>query len=213
MELVIVTKRWSTWSMRPWLVLKRAGLPFTETLVELRQENNVSADRIRAHSPSGLVPVLKDGGLTVWDSLAISEYVAEKAPGLWPADAAARAMARSAAAEVHSGFASLRGECPMALDEPVRTVALSDATAKDLRRISAMIGEMLDRFGGPFLAGEWSIADAFLTPTATRIRTYGIRLSDYGDDGRAGEYVARLLETPEFLAWERGALAEASGAD
>jgi glutathione S-transferase len=210
LELVIGTKRWSTWSMRPWLVLTRAGLPFTETLVELRQENDVSAERIRAHAPSGLVPVLKDGGVVVWDSLAICEYAAEKAAGLWPADAAARAQARSAAAEVHSGFPSLRGECPMALDEPVRTVALSDATGKDLRRLTALMGEMLARFGGPFLAGGWSIADAFLTPTATRIRTYGIRLSDYGDDGRAGEYVSRLLETSEFLAWEQAALAEAS---
>lgn len=210
MELVIGTKRWSTWSMRPWLVMRRAGLPFTETLVELRQENNVSADRIREHSPSGLVPVLKDGGLTVWDSLAICEYLAERAPGLWPTDATERALARAAAAEVHSGFASLRRECPMALEAPVQAVAVSEATANDLARISEMAGEMLDRFGGPFLAGDWSIADAFLTPTATRIRTYGIDLRDHGDDGRAGEYVARLLETPEFLAWERTALEDAA---
>ena len=209
MELVIGTKRWSTWSMRPWLALKRAGLPFTETLVELRQENNVSADRIRAHSPSGLVPVLKDGDLVVWDSLAICEYAAEKAPSLWPTDAAARALARAAAAEMHSGFASLRGECPMALDEPVRTAEVSEATAANLRRLVALWGGMLSRFGGPYLAGDWSIADAFFTPVATRVRTYGVRLSDYGDDGACGAYVARLLETPEFLQWEREALAEA----
>ena len=208
MELVIGTKRWSTWSLRPWLVLRRAGLAFTETLVELRQENNVSADRIRQHSPSGLVPVLKDGDLVVWDSLAISEYLAEKAPGLWPADPAARAMARAAAAEMHSGFQSLRGECPMALDEPARAVELSEATQANVRRLVALWSDMLGRFGGPFLAGDWSIADAFYTPVATRIRTYGIRLPDYGDDGRCGGYVARLLATPEFLEWERGALAE-----
>jgi glutathione S-transferase len=211
-ELVIGTKRWSTWSMRPWLVLKRAGLAFTETLVELRQENNVSADRIREHSPSGLVPVLKDGDLTVWDSLAISEYLAEKSPGLWPADAAARAMARAAAAEMHSGFQSLRGECPMAIDEPVRAVELSEATQANVRRLVALWSEMLGRFGGPFLAGGWSIADAFYTPVATRIRTYGIKLSDYGDDGRCGEYVARLLATPEYLEWETAALAEGKAA-
>ncbi|MBL8770676.1 MAG: glutathione S-transferase family protein [Phenylobacterium sp.] len=212
MELVIGTKRWSTWSMRPWLALRRAGLPFRETLVELRQENNVSADRIRAHSPSGLVPVLKDGDLVIWDSLAICEYAAEKAPDLWPRDPAARALARAAAAEMHSGFASLRGECPMALDEPVREVALSPATGDNLRRLVAMWGDMLGRFGGPFLAGDWSIADAFYTPVATRVRTYGIRLSDYGDDGRCGQYVARLLQTPEFLEWERDALADAQRA-
>ncbi|MFZ5721614.1 MAG: glutathione S-transferase family protein [Pseudomonadota bacterium] len=205
MELVIGTKKWSTWSMRPWLVLTRAGLPFTETLVELRQENNMSAAAIRPHSPSGLVPALKDGDLTVWDSLAICEYVAEKAPGLWPKDPAARAMARSAAAEMHSGFSSLRGECPMALDVEPRAVELSEATHKDIRRIVKLWNDMLARFGGPFLAGDWSIADAFYTPVATRFRTYGVRLSDFGDAGPAGEYAERLLETPEFRAWEADA--------
>lgn len=202
MELVIGTKRWSTWSLRPWLALKRSGLPFTETLVELRQENNVSKAQIRVHSPSGLVPVLKDGGLTIWDSLAICEYVAEKAPGLWPADSVARALARAATAEMHSGFASLRGECPMALEAEPKPTELSPATQKDIRRIVTVWNELLGRFGGPFLAGEWSIADAFYTPVATRFRTYGVKLSDYGDSGAAGEYGQRLLETPEFLAWE-----------
>jgi glutathione S-transferase len=202
MELVIGTKKWSTWSLRPWLVIKRSGLPFTETLVELRQENDMSEAAIRRHSPSGLVPVLKDDGLVVWDSLAISEYLAEKAPGLWPADPAARALARAAAAEMHSGFGSLRGECPMALEAEPRVVELSPATQKDIRRIATLWNEMLDRFGGPFLAGEWSIADAFYTPVASRFRTYGVKLSDYGDAGPAGEYSQRLLETPEFLEWE-----------
>ncbi|WP_068874000.1 MULTISPECIES: glutathione S-transferase family protein [unclassified Phenylobacterium] len=202
MELVIGTKRWSTWSLRPWLALKRSGLAFTETLVELRQENNASEAQIRVHSPSGLVPVLKDGGLTIWDSLAICEYVAEKAPGLWPADPVARALARAATAEMHSGFASLRGECPMALEAEPRPTELSPATQKDIRRIVTVWSELLGRFGGPFLAGEWSIADAFYTPVATRFRTYGVKLSDYGDTGAAGEYCQRLLETPEFLEWE-----------
>lgn len=202
MELVIGTKRWSTWSLRPWLVLKRSGLAFSETLVELRQENNASEAEIRVHSPSGLVPVLKDGGLTIWDSLAICEYVAEKAPGLWPADSVARALARAATAEMHSGFASLRGECPMALEAEPKPTELSPATQKDIRRIVTVWNELLGRFGGPFLAGEWSIADAFYTPVATRFRTYGVKLSDHGDSGAAGEYGQRLLETPEFLAWE-----------
>lgn len=202
MELVIGTKRWSTWSLRPWLALKRSGLAFTENLVELRQENNVSEAQIRVHSPSGLVPVLKDGGLTIWDSLAICEYLAEKAPGLWPADPEARALARASTAEMHSGFASLRGECPMALEAEPKPTELSPATQKDIRRIVAVWNELLGRFGGPFLVGEWSIADAFYTPVATRFRTYGVKLSDYGDSGAAGEYCQRLLETPEFLAWE-----------
>jgi glutathione S-transferase len=207
MELVIGTKKWSSWSLRPWLALKRSGLSFTETLVELRQEDNRSEAEIRRHSPSGLVPVLKDGDLIVHDSLAICEYLAEKAPGLWPKDTAARALARAAAAEMHSGFASLRGECAMALELEPRVAELSEATAKDIRRIAALWNELLARFGGPFLAGEWSIADAFYTPVATRFRTYGVKLSDYGDAGAAGEYAARLLETPEFLAWEAAARA------
>jgi len=202
LELVIGTKKWSTWSLRPWLVLRHTGAPFTETLIELRQENNASAEQIRPHSPSGLVPVLKDGGLVLWDSLAICEYLAERHPGLWPADATARAMARAAAAEMHSGFQSLRGECPMDISAEPKATELSEATQANVRRIVGLWNEMLARFGGPFLAGEWSIADAFYTPVATRFRTYGVTLSDYGDAGAAEAYCARLLATPEFLAWE-----------
>jgi glutathione S-transferase len=204
MELVIGTMAWSTWSMRPWLVAKRAGADFTEILVELRQENNASEAQILAHSPSGLVPALKDGDLTIVDSLAICEYLAEKFPRalLWPDDPVRRALARAAAAEMHSGFASLRGECPMDLAAPLRVAELSEATQKNIRRIVRLWNDMLARFGGPFLAGDWSIADAFYTPVATRFRTYGVHLSDYGDTGRAGDYAGRLLATPEYLAWE-----------
>ena len=204
MELVVGTKKWSTWSMRPWLALKHTGAPFKETLVELRQDE-ATTEAIRPHSPSGLVPALKDGDVVVWDSLAVCEYLAEKFPGLWPKDAAARAQGRAAAAEMHSGFASLRGECPMDLSAEPRVVELSEATHKDIRRIVAMWNELLGRYGGPFLVGEWSIADAFYTPVATRFRTYGVMLSDYGDAGPAGEYCERLLETPEFKAWEDAA--------
>jgi glutathione S-transferase len=207
MEIVVGTKAWSTWSLRPWLALKRTGAPFTETVVQLR-EAEASEAAIARHSPSGLVPVLKDGDVVVWDSLAICEYLAERFPAadLWPADPVARALARAAASEMHSGFASLRGECPM--DLALRTDAdLSEATQKNIRRIVALWNDLLARFGGPFLAGEWSIADAFFTPVATRFRSYGVLLSDYGDAGPAGEYAQRLLETPEFLEWERDALA------
>lgn len=202
MQLVIGTKRWSSWSMRPWLALKHAGVPFEEVLVELRQENNVSGEAIRAHSPSGLVPALKDGDLLVCDSLAICEYVAERYPDLWPSDPAARAQARAAASEMHSGFGGLRSECPMALEAEPTQVELSAAAAKDVRRIVTLWREMLDRWGGPFLAGRWSIADAFYTPVATRLRTYGVRLAEHGDDGTAEAYAGRLLETPEFKVWE-----------
>ena len=205
MELVIGTKAWSTWSMRPWLALKKTGAKFDETLIQLRQEDNASEAAILAHSPSGLVPFLKDGEVAIGDSLAICEYLAERFPdaGLWPKDEVARALARSAAAEMHAGFASLRGECPMDLAAPVRTAELSGATHKDVRRIVALWNGLLTRFGGPWLGGsEWGIADAFYTPVATRFRTYGVALSDYGDAGPGGEYSERLLERPEFKAWE-----------
>ncbi|MGH7015893.1 MAG: glutathione S-transferase, partial [Caulobacteraceae bacterium] len=202
-------KALSSWSMRPWLALKKTGAPFTETLVHLHREETHHALKA-AGSPSGLAPALKDGELIIWDSLAICEYLAEKNPQakLWPDDPARRALGRSAAAEMHAGFRSLRGECPM--DLKLRVAAtLVEATAQDVRRIIELWNDLLTRFGGPFLLGEWSIADAFFTPVATRFRSYGIRLSDYGDPGPAGALSERLLEAPEFLAWEKDALASA----
>jgi glutathione S-transferase len=210
MEIVIGTRKWSTWSMRGWLPLRHLGVEFTETLVRLR-EFEASKAAILAHSPSGLVPALKDGELTIWDSLAMSEYLNERFPQakLWPDDPERRALGRSAAAEMHSGFASLRAECPMDLTLQTRA-DLSEATANDVRRIVEIWSELRGRFGrdGPFLLGPWSIADAFYTPVATRFRSYGVRLSDHGDTGAAGAYCEALLETPEFKAWEQAALAE-----
>jgi glutathione S-transferase len=208
MEILIGDKLWSSWSLRPWLALKHTGEPFTETLIALRSEH--TGDNARAAgSPTGMVPVLKDGAVTVWDSLAICEYLAEKFPAaaLWPSDPAVRALGRSAAAEMHSGFSSLRGECPM--DLSLRSsVDVSEATHANLRRLVVLWSDLLGRSGGPFLLGKWSIADAFFTPVATRLRSYGLHLSDDGDTGAAGAYAERLLETPEFLAWEADALAE-----
>jgi glutathione S-transferase len=209
MRIVIGTQKWSSWSMRPWLVLKRTGQPFTETVVALREHGTTEQAIQAAGSPSGLVPVLIDEAVTVWDSLAISEYLADKFPeaNLWPADTATRALARAAAAEMHAGFHSLRGECPMDLSAPVHAATLSEATHKDIRRIVALWTDLRGRFGGagPFLVGDWSIADAFFTPVATRFRTYGVRLSDFGDGGEAGRYAETLLETPEFKAWAASA--------
>lgn len=208
MEILIGDKNYSSWSLRPWLALKRTGAPFTETLIRLRGLST-HADIVAAGSPTGLVPVLKDGELIVWDTLAICEYLAEHFPeaALWPADAARRAVARAAAAEMHSGFASLRGECPMDLSLRV-DADVSPATAENVRRIVALWSELLVTSGGPFLSGAWSIADAFYTPVATRFRSYGLRLSDFGDQGPAAAYAERLLATPEFLAWEADALAD-----
>jgi glutathione S-transferase len=207
MELVIGTKRWSTWSLRPWLVLKRAGVDFAEIEIALRR-GEATGDEIGRISPSRLAPALRDGDLVIWDSLAICEYLAEKFPEakLWPDDPALRALGRSACAEMHSGFQALRSECPMALDEAPRAFELSEAAEKNVRRIVALWTALLARSHGPFLLGAWSIADAFYTPVATRFRTYGVKLADYGDAGAAQAYSERLLETPEFLAWEEAAL-------
>jgi glutathione S-transferase len=205
-QIVIGDKPWSSWSLRPWLALKRTGAAFEEIPVALRQ-GEATAAAIGRYSPSQLAPALIDGDLVVWDSLAICEYLAEKFPEakLWPADPALRALARSAACEMHSGFQALRGECPMALEAELKAVEISEGAQKDVRKIVERWNQLLRRSGGPFLLGEWSIADAFYTPVATRFRTYGVKLSDHGDAGAAGAYAARLLETPEFLEWERAA--------
>jgi glutathione S-transferase len=209
LELIIGTRKWSSWSLRPWLALKRTGAPFSETLITLREVG--VTEEIAKYSPSGRVPVLREEDLVIWDSLAICEYLADRFPGanLWPKDLDRRAVARAATAEMHSGFPSLRGECPM--DIGLRTVAdLAEATRDDIRRIVGLWCELRERYGadGPFLLGPWSIADAFFTPVATRFRSYGVQPSDYGDDGAAGAYCEALLTTPEFLEWEEAALAE-----
>jgi glutathione S-transferase len=206
MEIVVGTKKWSTWSLRPWLALRRTGAPFSETLVQLR-EVEASTAEIRKHSPSGLVPVLKADGLVIWDSLAICEYLAERFPqaGLWPSDPAARALARAVTAEMHSGFGALRRECPMDLGL-LTTADLSEGVQDNVRRIVSVWNECLARSGGPLLFGHWTIADAFYTPVATRFRSYGVDLAAHGDeDGKAAAYRDLLLSTPEFLEWEAAA--------
>jgi glutathione S-transferase len=209
MRLVIGNKNWSTWSLRPWLVIKRSGAAFEEINVALRQDD--TAERIAALSPSGKVPALHDAELVIWDSLAISEYLADRFPEamLWPADPALRGLARSAACEMHSGFPSLRGECPMEISLR-SSIDVSPATETDVRRIVALWNDLRGRFAGegPWLVGQWSIADAFFTPVATRFRSYGIRLSDYGDQGSAGAYAQTLLADAHFKEWEAAALAE-----
>ncbi len=210
MQLVIGTKTWSSWSMRPWLALKQAGVAFDEQVIALRRHE--TSDAVAKASPSGRVPVLYDGELTVWDSLAICEYVADRRPeaGLWPQDPAARAVARSAVAEMHSGFASLRGECPMDLRMHARVATLSEMTHHDIRRLVQLWTELRERWGGAgaFLFGPWSIADAFFTPVATRFRSYGVRLTDFGDRGAAGAYAEALLEHPAFRQWGEEAARE-----
>ena len=210
MKMVLGTRRWSSWSMRPWLVARHAGLDFEEEVVTLRTPETSAA--LQPYSPGGQAPVLLDGGLAVWDSLAICEYLADKHPEkhLWPADLSARAQGRSACGQMHSGFQSLRGECSMDLGAPIQTLELTQATQADVRKIVRLWRELLVRYGGPYLLGyHWSIADAFYIPVASRFRTYGVDLSLYGDeDGACAAYVDLCLGNPHFLEWERLALNE-----
>lgn len=206
MELVIGDKAFSSWSLRPWLALKRTGAPFTETLVPLRRPD--TADRIAAAgSPAGKLPILKDEGLVVWDSLGICEHLAERFPAaeLWPEHALRRTLGRCAAAEMHAGFQALRSEWPM--DLKLRTViAPSPAVSGDIARVIGLWRDLRAQAGaGPWLLGAWSIADAFFAPVCTRLRTYGADLAAQGDDGAAAAYVETVLADPIFKAWESAA--------
>lgn len=216
MQLVIGNKAYSTWSLRPWLVLKRCGAAFDEIVVPLNQPD--TAARIAEHSPSGLVPALRVDGEVVWDSMAIAVWAAERYPEarLWPTDAHARWLARSAACEMHGGFTALRTVCSTGPQHwmvgPDRATPPVDAgLAKDVRRLVALWRELRARFGaaGPYLFGEWSVPDAFFTPVACRFRHFQIDLAAHGDvDGAAQAYADALLAQPDFLQWEVEALAE-----
>jgi glutathione S-transferase len=209
-RLVIGNKNTSSWSLRPWLAMKHLRLPFEEIAVDLRAADKKS--RILVHSPSGKVPALEVDGLTIWDSLAILEYLAECHPdrGLWPRDGQARALARSASAEMHSGFQALREHCPMDVLGRAPMSVVPDAVEADVRRIVALWRELRGRFGvaGPFLFGDFTAADAMFAPVASRFRTYLPDLTAYGDDGAAAGYVAAIFAMPEMAEWEAGARAE-----
>jgi glutathione S-transferase len=201
-ELYIGNKNYSSWSLRPWVLLQQRGIAFREHMKPFRHGSNWEA--FRAFSPSGKVPCLRDGDTVVWDSLGIAEFLAERHPGLWPAGPAARTWARCAAAEMHSGFGALRQVCTMNVGLRVRLHAQSAALQADIRRIDELWSEGLTRFGGPYLAGaEFTVVDAFYCPVAYRVRTYGIELS-----GAAAQYAARLVELPSMRAWEAAALQE-----
>ena len=203
--LVIGDKAWSSWTLRPWLAAKVAGIPFREAPVRLRQPD--TASEIARYSPSGRIPVLKRGELTVWDSLAICEYLAELRPeaGLWPSSAQARAVARSISAEMHSGFQALRKEFPMDFHARIERRVPTEQAKADIARVVQIWRETRRSYGahGPFLFGGFTIADAMYAPVATRFRTYGIDLAVFGDDGTAAGYAQTLLAMPEMQEWGR----------
>lgn len=200
LELVIGSKRWSSWSLRPWLALKRTGAAFEERLIPLYQVDGQTRAQILPHSPSGRVPALKTGRIVIPKSLAICEYLAEAFPaaGLWPDDPDLRALGRAAASEMHAGFRALRLECPMDLARTPEAITLSDEALADIARVRALWTDLLSRSGGPFLLGEWSNADAFFAPVATRFRTYAVPAGS----PQLEAYMDRLLNWPDFLEWE-----------
>lgn len=205
LHLVIGNKNYSSWSLRPWIALTMAKIPFNETIILLDRPD--TARKIAAHSRAGRIPVLHHGKVTVWKSLAILEYVAELYPDrhLWPKNAAARAMARAVANEMHAGFSALRNACPMNLRRPRKAVPINAAIRKDVARIEDLWRDCRKKFGkgGKFLFGRFSNADAMFAPVVTRVDTYAIKV---GRDTR--DYMDAVMATPAFRQWREAALKE-----
>ena len=201
--LYVGNKNYSSWSLRGWLAAKLSGAPFREVSVRLVGRGPNPANR--AFSPSGLVPALHDGEVVVWDTLAIGEYLAERHPGMWPADARARAHARSITAEMHSGFSALRNEMSMCIRERLDVRPWSDPLRADIDRITALWTDTRARFGGggPFLFGAFSLADCFYAPVVFRFQTYLV-----DPPGAAGAYAQAMRAQPFLREWEAAALAE-----
>ncbi len=212
LQLYIGNKNYSSWSMRAGVLLAQAGIPFQEVMVRFDSFAPGSQFRktLDALSPVGKVPVLVDGDLVVWDTLAIAEYLAEQFPDkqLWPRDARARARARSICAEMHSGFAALRSACPMNIEAQLHGVGAlvwrdKPAVRQDVARLSAMWTELLGQHGGPMLFGAFSIADAYYAPVCLRIKTYGLPVP-----AEVSAYIERVCALPGVKAWIDAALAE-----
>ena len=204
--LYVGNKNYSSWSLRGWLATKLSGAPFKEVPVALSTEGTLNP-AFRSFSPTMRVPGLHDGTTVVWDSLAISEYLAERHAGMWPADAVARAWARSICAEMHSGFSSLRNEMPMCIRERVDIRPWSHGNERDIARVTEIWTEGRRRFGtgGQYLCGAFSLADVFYAPVAFRLRTYEVQLP-----GDAGAYLEALLAHPLLKEWESAALKESA---
>jgi glutathione S-transferase len=200
--LYLGNKNYSSWSLRGWLAAKLSGAPFREVMVPL---SGTASPAFRAFSPSARVPCLHDGDTVVWDSLAIAEYLAERHPGMWPADPGARAYGRCVCAEMHSGFAHLRNDMTMCIRERVDVRPWSASLVADIARVTEIWSEGCRRFegSGAYLCGPFSLADAFYAPVAFRFRTYGVT-----PEGAAADYLLRLLAHPLLREWEAAALAE-----
>lgn len=207
LKLVIGNKNYSSWSMRPWLAMRGCNIAFEEIFVPLYTDDKADKDRLLSFSPAGKVPILIDSDITVWDSLAIIEYLAERFPdaGLWPKDLAERAYARAISAEMHSGFVPLRSACPMNLHRPVRAIALSEEVRANIARIEQIWQECRARHGarGPFLFGAFSAVDAMFAPVVYRFRSFAIDVTP-----QAQAYMETMQAMPAFAEWTRDGLAE-----
>jgi glutathione S-transferase len=207
LKLAIGNKNYSSWSMRPWLALRASNIPFEEIFIPLYTDDKKDKERILGFSRAGKVPILIDGDVTVWDSLAIIEYVAERFPEarLWPEDRAARAHARSVSAEMHSGFLPLRNECGMNLHRKVGPVTLSADAQANIARVQEIWRECRERHGasGPFLFGHFGAADAMFAPVVHRFRTYAIPVTP-----QARAYMETMMALPAFQQWTQDGLAE-----
>lgn len=203
MRLIVGNYNYSSWSLRAWLAARSSGLPCEVIRIALYQPD--SKAQLLQHSPWGRVPCLDDDGLIVWDSLAICEYLAEKLPALWPADAAARAVARSVSAEMHSSFRDLRMNMPMNIRKDYAGMGRTPEVLADIARITAIWNDCRARFGaeGPYLFGCWSIADCMYAPVAFRFATYGVQ-----PEGAAGTYLQAVLVHPMLQEWRALALQE-----
>jgi glutathione S-transferase len=201
-ELYIGNKNYSSWSLRPWVLMRAQSIPFKERLMQF--ETGSSWAKFRSFSPNGRVPCLHDGKTVVWDSLAIVEYLAERHKGVWPVDATMRAWARSAASEMHSSFAELRNRCGMSCGLRVKLKEIGSALRADITRVDELWTEGLARFAGPYLAGaRLSAVDAFFAPVVFRVQTYALPM------GKAGSaYVERMLAEPAMRDWYTAAIAE-----
>jgi len=200
-QLYVANKNYSSWSLRPWVLMRAVGIEFEEHLIPF---GGPAWKEFLKLSPSGKIPCLIDGSTLVWDSLAITEYLAERHGRVWPQEAEARAWARSAAAEMHSGFVELRSRCSMTCGVRLRLKETPAALQSDVARLETLWSDGLARFSGPFLAAKsFTAVDAFFAPVAYRVQTYGLELSP-----AAAAYAQRLLEVPAMRQWYTAALAE-----
>ena len=203
MKLYIGNKNYSSWSLRPWIAMKAKGIEFEEILIPFDDE--AKNPKFKEFSPTAKVPTLVDEDLTVWESLAILEYLAEKFPdaGIWPKNQKARAHARAISNEMHGGFGGIRNECPMNIRRQISAITISNDVRKDVARIEAIWSECLETYGGPFLFGEFSNADAMFAPVVNRLEIYELSVHS-----AVSAYSQVMKSHPAWIEWEEDARAE-----